>query len=369
MRMRQRLPWCLGVLGLAGILMAGQAGEEKVGPEPRAVQAVLDKAVAYFKSSQGKDGSYAPKLAGPGITALVVAGLVRSGVSPTEPVVTRGLGYLESQVQKDGGIYSKFLANYTTSVAIMAFKEANQGGKYDKVIQDASAFLKGIQKETPTHDPAHGGFGYDSTKRPDLSNTNFTVEALLAAGVPKDDPAIQQALKFISRCQNLPGETNDQPFARKTSKDDEGGLTYHPFADEKNPYQTAEGGLRSLGGMTYGGLKSFLYAGISKDDPRVKAAIGWVRRHYTLDENPGMGNKGLYYYYHTFGKAMQAWGEDRFEDARGSKHDWRRELFQALQKRQRADGSWSNTGDRTFFEENPDLATAFAVLSVSYCRK
>ena len=39
--------------------------------------------------------------------------------------------------------------------------------------------------------------------------------------------------------------------------------------------------------MTYAGLKSFLYAGVSKDDPRVKAAVEWVRKHYTVTENPG----------------------------------------------------------------------------------
>ena len=46
--------------------------------------------------------------------------------------------------------------------------------------------------------------------------------------------------------------------------------------------------------MTYAGLKSFLYAGVGKDDPRVKAAIEWVRKHYTLDENPNMGANGLW---------------------------------------------------------------------------
>jgi squalene-hopene/tetraprenyl-beta-curcumene cyclase len=81
-----------------------------------------------------------------------------------------------------------------------------------------------------------------------------------------------------------------------------------------------------------------------------------------------MGQSGLYYYYHTFGKAMQAYGEDRFADAKGTKHDWRKELFEALKKRQQADGSWRNSGDKTFGEANPDLATAFAVLSLSYCR-
>jgi hypothetical protein len=367
MSVPHRVLWCLACTAMIASLALAQGG--RVGPEPRELQQVLERGVDYLKGSQGKDGSFSPKLAGPGITAIVVAGLVRNGVGPKEPVVARGLAYLEGQVQKDGGIYSKFLANYTTSVAVMAFKEANQGGKYDRVLEGAAAFLKGIQKDTDMKDVAFGGFGYDSTKRPDLSNTNFTVEALMAAGVPKDDPAIRKALQFITRCQNLPGEFNDQPFARKASKDDEGGFTYVPFDSDDATHRTPEGGLRSLGGMTYGGLKSFLYAGVGKDDPRVKAAVSWIRRHWTFEENPGMKNKGLFYYYHTVGKALDAWGEDQFEDAAGKKHDWRRQLFEALKARQGPQGSWVNTGDRTFMEENPDLATAFALLSLSYCRK
>jgi squalene-hopene/tetraprenyl-beta-curcumene cyclase len=187
--------------------------------------------------------------------------------------------------------------------------------------------------------------------------------------VPKDDPAIQRALKFVSRCQNLPGETNDQPFAKKTTDADHGGLTYTPLDPDDSPHATAAGGLRSLGAMTYGGLKSFLYAGVSKDDPRVKGAVNWIRRHYTLDENPGMGKAGLFYYYHTFGKAMAALGEDRFEDAKGQKHDWRRELFEAIKKQQRPDGSFVNKDDKAFGEKDPNLATAFALLAVSYTKK
>jgi len=145
-------------------------------------------------------------------------------------------------------------------------------------------------------------------------------------------------------------------------------FVYNPLDPDDKRHKTPEGGLRSLGGMTYGGLKSFLYAGVGKDDPRVKAAVKWVRAHYTLAENPGMGQAGLYYYYHTFAKAMDALGENPFTDAKGVKHDWRRELFQELQKRQRADGSWYNEGDRAFQENNAELATAFAVLSLSYCR-
>jgi squalene-hopene/tetraprenyl-beta-curcumene cyclase len=351
------------LLGLSGTSRSGETD-----PSAKDVRQVLDKAIAFLKSRQGQDGSFAPKVAGPGVTALVVAALARNGVSPKEPVEEAALGYLEKQIKQDGGIYSKFLANYTTSVALMAFKDCNVGGKYDGVIKKASDFLKGLQQDGDEQDPKHGGFGYDGKSRPDLSNTAFTVEALLAAGLSKDDPAVKKALQFVSRCQNLAGEFNDQAFAKKASKDDEGGFVYHPFEVDKSRDKTPEGGLRSLGGMTYGGLKSFLYAGVSKDDPRVKAAVNWIRRHYTLDENPGMGKAGLYYYYHTFGKAMDALGEENFTTADGKKHPWRRELFDALRKRQQEDGSWRNTGDRTFGEETPELATSFAVLSLSYCK-
>src|SRR5205823_3317154 len=273
---------------------------------------------------------------------------------------------MEKSVKKDGGVYSKGLANYTTSVAVMGFVEANKGGRYDTVIKNATAFLKRLQygDNVKEGDARYGGAGYDGRTRPDLSNTQYMVDALIAAGVPKDDPAVQRALKFISRCQNLAGETNDQPFAKKAAEDDKGGLTYTPIDPDDSPHKTAAGGLRSLGAMTYGGLKSFLYAGVNRDDPRVKAAVDWIRRHYTLDENPGMGQAGLYYYYHTFAKAMAALGEDPFTDAAGKQHAWRRELFEALKKRQRPDGSWSNETDRQFGERNPDLATAFAVLAL-----
>jgi hypothetical protein len=356
---------------LLAVVLLATARAKAEGPDPRDVQAVADKAAAYLRKTQSADGSYSARRTGPGVSALVVAGLLRNGVGPDDPVVAKTMAYLENSVKPDGGIYDRGLANYTTSVAIMTFKEANKGGKYDTILKNAAAFLKGLQyanvKSDPG-DPKYGGLGYVAGSRPDMSNTQYFLDAMQAAGVPKDDPAVQRALKFVSRCQNLPGETNDQPFAKKTTDDDRGGLTYIPFDVDDNPHKTPEGGLRSLGAMTYGGLKSFLYAGVGKDDPRVKGALGWIRTHYTLSENSGMGQAGLFYYFHTFGKAMQALGEERFEDAKGVKHDWRAELFETLRKRQRDDGSFINPGDRSFGESDPNLATAFALLTLSYCK-
>lgn len=358
---------------LAALAILGSASGTRAAdgaPDDKEIKAVVDKAVEFYKKRQGDDGSFSPKFGGPGITALVVAGLLKNGVSMDEPLVAKSLAYLEKSVQKDGGIYDKKLANYTTSVALIALTEANTKGKYDTVIKNAAKFLKTLQFDeslVEDKDVKFGGAGYDKNERPDLSNTQYFVEALLAAGVPKTDPSIQKALKFISRCQNLPGETNDQPWAKKTTADDKGGLVYNPTTIEKNSAATPEGGLRSAGVMTYAGLKSFLYAGVDKKDKRVEAAVDWIRRHYSVDENPGQGTSGLYYYYHTFGKAMTALGEDSFADKDGKKHDWRRDLFEALKKRQKADGNWANENPG-FLENNPDLATAYALLALSYTK-
>lgn len=357
---------CVVILSVVALPLRAAEG---VGADPKDVKQVVEKAAAYLAKHQGEDGSFSPRIAGPGVTAIVVAGLLQNGYGLNDPVVAKGLKYLQKSVKQDGGIYSRGLANYTTAVALMAFKEANKDGKYDAIIKNAAKFLKSLQDDRDASDARYGGVGYDKGSRPDLSNTNYSLDALVAAGVSKDDPAIKRALTFVSRCQNLPGETNKLPWAAKTTPDDRGGLTYLPLDPDDNPHKTADGGLRSLGAMTYGGLKSFLYAGVGKDDPRVKAALGWIRRHYTLEENPGMGKAGLFYYYHTFAKAMAALGEDQFEDSKGKKHDWRAELFEALKSRQRDDGSFVNKGDKAFGEADPNLATAFALLAMSYTHK
>jgi squalene-hopene/tetraprenyl-beta-curcumene cyclase len=123
--------------------------------------------------------------------------------------------------------------------------------------------------------------------------------------------------------------------------------------------------------MTYAGIKSLIYAGVDKNDTRVKTALEWVRKNYTVDENPGMpkerSQQGLFYYYHTMAKCLEALGEDEFVDAKGVKHDWRKDIFEALVKRQRPDGSWANPADR-WFEGDPNLTTGYALMTLSYCK-
>jgi squalene-hopene/tetraprenyl-beta-curcumene cyclase len=327
------------------------------------------KGIAYFKSAQAEDGSFSAE-AGPGVTAIATAGLLASGVDADEPVVAKALAYLQTFIHPDGGIYpdGSTHKNYETCVSIMAFHRANERGKYDELLKNAEAFIRGEQWDegeglTPK-DLAYGGAGYGGSSRPDLSNTSFLIDTLHLLGESPEDPAIQRALAFVSRCQNLDTKANDSEFA---DKNPDGGFYYTIAAGGSSMAGTTDnGGLRSYGSMTYAGLKSMIYAGVGQDDPRVEAASKWIAKNYTLDENPGMGPSGLYYYYHTFAKALSALGDAELTDDDGAAHNWKQDLVDALAKRQQADGSWINKDQARWLENDPNLVTGYVLLALSY---
>ena len=337
----------------------------------RAREKAVSKAIDYLRQKgQADDGSFS-RQSGPAVTALVTTALVRNGLAVKDPMVAKALKYIESFAQDDGGIYhtGSTHQNYETCVAMLVLSEANGDGRYDKLLKRAEDFIKGLQwDEQEGQDKSsfsYGGAGYGGKKRPDLSNTSFFTDALKAVGDGPDDEAMKKALLFVSRCQNLETEYNTSPFA---AKNPDGGFYYTVAADgESFAGKLDNGGLRSYGSMTYAGLKSMIFAGVGPDDPRVKAAVEWVRKNYSLDTNPGMGDAGLYYYYHTFAKALDALGQDELIDADGTKHNWRHELAAELAKRQHEDGSWSNTNSR-WLEGDPNLVTGYALLALSYCR-
>ena len=121
--------------------------------------------------------------------------------------------------------------------------------------------------------------------------------------------------------------------------------------------------------MTYAGLKSFLYAGVGKDDPRVKAAIEWISRHYTLDENPGHGpGRACSTTTTPSPRRWTPWARTSSWTRRASSTTGGRSCSTTLKKKQKADGSWANTNG-AFLENTPELATAFAVLALSYTTK
>lgn len=369
-------------LSLCAAALAGDRASLTVKPrrsQSLALEARADilRALKFLETRQLPDGSWARH---PAITGLVVTAMLRSG----EPAygtdgkpVKAGLAYIRKFVQKDGGIYERYYANYTTSVAIMALHAA--GLKQDRqMLLDARRYLLKLQADEgegfKPADPQYGGFGYEvSTKggmrKPDLSNLQWSIDAIKATEDLEnpDQPggaaqagqssrlAYAKAIKFLSRCQNLKA-ANDRSWAA-----DDGGFVYSPY--ESKASETTKG-LRSYGSMTYAGLKSMLYANLDKNDPRVTAAYAWICKHWGLDKNPELGQQGLFYYYHTLARALNAYGREMIADSDGKMHDWRTEFVKKMLAIQEADGSWQNKNSR-WMEAIPDLVTAYVVLALN----
>jgi len=367
----------VAVLVLAVALTAGgQPAGKGFGPEAKLWESVVDKAIVFLRKPQEDKGSWSSEKS-PGCTGIVVTGLLQTGRIPvSDPTVERGLKYITSLINEKAGHIAgndpkPQLLNYVTSINIMALNAAGKKD-YEKVIKNASRFLKELQWDDSEgkgpEDAFHGGAGYDSKSRPDLSNTQFFLDALIAAGVPKDDPALKKALIFVSRSQNLKGEHNDQPWAGKIN---DGSFIYTPASGGVTKVESEEGALIGYGSMTYAGIKSMIYCGVPPSDKRVKAAYEWIQKNYTVDANPGMpkirAERGLYYYYHTMAKTLDLMGVDEVVDAKGVKHDWRKEITEALAKRQKPDGSWANDVDQ-WMEGDPNLVTGYALMALSHCK-
>jgi len=373
MKMRFRI----SVAFFSGLLLCLPASHAAAGPSPDDWNRVVDKAIAYVKSTQNPDGSWGQEPRSRGVTGVVVTGLLQSGrVTPDDPAVAKALKYIESLVNPKshhiaGADAQVQLQNYVTSINVMALQAANRPEKYKPVVGDAVKFLKQLQWDEgegkSPQDDFYGGAGYDSKSRPDLSNTQFFIDALKAAGVSSDDPAFRKALVFVSRCQNLQGEHNDQPWAGKIN---DGSFIYSAAGGgQTKTSDDPKAPLTGYGSMTYAGIKSMIYCGVSKEDPRFKKAFEWITKNYTVDSNPGMptelAHRGLYYYYHTMAKSLSAMDLNEVTDADGNKHDWRKDLTEALAQRQKADGSWVNETDR-WMEGDPNLVTGYALMALSY---
>jgi squalene-hopene/tetraprenyl-beta-curcumene cyclase len=366
------------------VLGASAAGAAAAGPlDPSLTleaRASIKRAASFLGKAQQPDGGWCES---PAVTALAATALLGTGAPEDSPCATaarKALDCIRAAARPDGAIGEELYPTYSTSVCVMALIEA--GAEQDEeLIGRAKTFLLGVQADEAegldASGPDFGGWGYEpgagEARRADLSNTQFALEAVRALeSVAEEDTAAtatgearsggtelayERAIEFLQRCQNLQA-TNDQPWASN-----DGGFVYRP--GESKAGATPEGGLRSYGGMTYAGLKSMVYARLSKADRRVQAAYDWVRRNWTVQENPGLGQQGLYYYYLTMARALHAYGDDVIVDAAGNEHNWRAELLSELLRVQQADGSWVNANGR-WMEGIPELATAYAVLAIEH---
>lgn len=355
----------------------------------------IDRGLARLRATQDTSGGWmttkavAPtdqtktsSAASTAVTALALKAFAQMNFLPaTDPTARLARALVKERVEGSRGAFnpdpSGGLGNYVASAVASGLAAVDDPS--DRPLIEASVEWMTRQQWDQSEGLCakldwFGGSGYGKWGRPDLSNTQMMLDALHDAQVSQDDPAVQRALVFLSRTQNLPA-TNPAQWAQNGARD--GGFIYTPANGGESFSSEAAGegrygekvpagqpqSLRSYGSMTYAGFKSLLYAGLSVNDPRVKAAFDWIRNHWTFEENPGLGQQGYFYYLHAVSRALLAARQDVITDAAGKAHSWRDELVAALVARQRPDGSWVNDTSR-WEESDSDLCTVYSVLAL-----
>lgn len=348
------------------------------------IQHAIDLSIGWLSTQQDTNGGYWSSPDYPALTALVLTGCMGepSGAVRNHPpeFIKRGYEYLVGCAQPDGGIYKTNLANYNTSLAIMALLAARDS-KYEKTLLRARNFVVGQQNDMgekgKMDTSVDGGIGYGSRGHSDMSNTLMALEAIYyskflaekhretAASAEMQELNWTAVVEFIQRCQNLPSH-NKEAWVSDDAQN-KGGFVYYPGYSMAGEMTLPSGrtALRSYGSISYAGLLSYVYANLKRDDPRVLAVYDWLKKNYTLEENPGMGEQGLYYYFMTMSKALSTYGVDRLELKDGKTILWREELAKRLLNLQNSKGFWMNENNR-WWEKDPVLVTAYTMIALEY---
>lgn len=343
----------------------------------REIERALDKAVTWLCDQQKEEGYWGSDQY-PALTALSLRSIMGHPSSDIQKEysdqIEQGFSFLRTKVQSDGGIYGKGLASYNTSLSLLAFLQKNDA-QDAKIIETARRFIINQQsdfdRKGENDNLFDGGVGYGSTwAHSDLSNTHLALEALYyaknrikQAEQNQVDLDWDAAIDFVSKCQNLP-TSNKQEWV-SSSPGDRGGFVYFPGKSMAGETQDESGkvSLRSYGSMSYAGLLSFIYADMKADDSRVLAVRDWLSKNFSVNENPGMGQQGLYYYYHTMSKALSLSNVDQIKNNDGDSIDWRQELAFKLFDLQTPEGYWVNESGR-WWEKDPVLVSCYAILTL-----
>jgi squalene-hopene/tetraprenyl-beta-curcumene cyclase len=327
--------------------------------ERLAIDGSLRHAREWLLARENSSGAFQPA-ARSDVCPVALTAMALWALAETAPAggddarVSAAVRFLLRHRQPKGGIFDpdRGLAAYTSGVSANALRACKARGAADREIEEALPPLElfvGSQTTAESIEDARAGKNRVAGKAAEKAS-----EALRSgAGLTASERA---ALELIARTERAPAP--DRPLRSRVPA-----------------WRLPGGGSDPFG---YDDLLPFLYRRQEREHPAALRAYEAVKLYYTLDRNPDLtrrygragfvgGEQGLYYYYLTLAKVLSTFESPVVQVRGGERHDWPRELSAKLMSRQASDGSWVNT-DEHWWEDEPVLVTAYAMLALDICR-
>ena len=188
------LPWAVMAISAAGYDPASWALGSR---DPVTILRDMDIAT---EAVSGAGSNNTPAFYAKLILAFTAAGRPDLAVQAGKPAVSLADELLAFR-HADSGHFSMSTTNpgvadiSTTTWAILALSAL---GSHQGIVEHAAGWLRAAQA-------ADGGFSFQSGAVEDVDDTGAAIQALLASGASRDDPAVQAAAAFLRRHQNDDG--------------------------------------------------------------------------------------------------------------------------------------------------------------------
>jgi hypothetical protein len=365
------------------------ARHEPVPPMSKRIDEALDRGVKFLISRQDADGLWRSDVYGSfkepsALTPLVASALdaARTATDTDERAANFLAGLIRTDSATDTQTSGLGYPLYTAAFSIQLLSTPSRRAHEKSRAAWAADLVKRQLDEKlgwQPSDPEYGGWGYakELPRKPasglrvlpgtesNLSATTFALEALSHLEVQSD--VLRKARMFVERCQNYSREEISY-----SSSFDDGGFFFIANDPVRNKAgvagndATGRDRYASYGSTTADGIRALRACGVSEADPRLRAARTWLERFFRPDSHPGsyagdreVNREALYYYYaYSVSRALRSEGDDLRR---------RENLVEALVARQGANGAWLNSAVAVR-EDDPLVATSFAVLALAACR-
>ncbi|MCJ8328713.1 MAG: terpene cyclase/mutase family protein [Lentisphaeria bacterium] len=297
--------------------------------------ASLDRGRLYLLESQKKNGSWSDH---PGITAMACVALLNERAGIDQAVFEKAFDFIRSKISKKGAVQYKAEEDlYSSAVCLYALLIDNKKEDAEQINKLSGYLVRSTQSS---------GFSYAAAKDSDLSNTHWAIEAIALQETrdskSKQNPIFWKKIRaFVKSCQL-----------------ESGAFTYYPVDKRPENPEHPELVQKEIASLSLGALKSLNHASAKKDSVEIKKGFDWFNKNFSVKENSGLKDGGLYYYYYMLSSTM-----NKYTVKYINKSNWRKQLLIELLGKQKGDGNWVNQ-NKLWLENDPVLCTSYAIIAM-----